>query len=141
MPNIPHGETAKNRMHTIAYPTHRGRQHDLGLHGPRGPKAPVPEFPYTNEVPKENVYVTRYEINCNWLQARGRLRPRARRCSCTRRSATTVTWHGEVFGGHRSSRTSPFRTDVAVEDTPIGVMYAGATTWTTARLVVNASIT
>jgi len=69
MPNIAHGETAKNRMHTIAYPTVESANMIWVYMGPEDRKPPFPEFPYTAEVPKENVYVTRYEINCNWLQA------------------------------------------------------------------------
>jgi phthalate 4,5-dioxygenase len=68
MPNIPHGDTAKNRMKTIAYPVVEAANMIWLYMGPDDRKPPFPEFPYTAEVGKENVYVTRYEINCNWLQ-------------------------------------------------------------------------
>jgi nitrite reductase/ring-hydroxylating ferredoxin subunit len=68
MPNIPHGETAKKWMRTIAYPAVEAANLIWVYMGPAERQPPFPEFPYAVEVPKEQVYVTRYEINCNWLQ-------------------------------------------------------------------------
>ena len=126
MPNIPHGDTAKNRMHTIAYPAIESANMIWVYMGPEDRKPPFPEFPYTTEVPKENVYVTRYEITCNWLQGQeGDYDPSHLFVHSTLGANRDVA--GEVIGRQIKvvgvDPASIMRT-VAVEDTPIGVMYA-----------------
>jgi phthalate 4,5-dioxygenase len=125
MPNIPHGETAKNRMHTIAYPTHEAGNMIWAYMGPEDRQPPFPEFPYTTEVPKENVYVTRYEINCNWLQGQeGDYDPsHGGFVHSTLGDNRDVA--GEVSGRPGSLKPqAPLLVTKAVEDTPIGVVYA-----------------
>jgi phthalate 4,5-dioxygenase len=138
MPNIPHGETAKNRMRTIAYPTHEAANMIWTYMGPEDRQPPFPEFPYTNEVPKENVYVTRYEIACNWLQGQeGDYDPGHGVLHSTLGANRDVA--AEVFGGGFSINGVPFQPIVAVENSPIGVIMAGAMRVDEGNLVVNAS--
>lgn len=68
MPNIENGEVVKNRIKTIAYPTHEAARMVWVYMGPPEQQPPFPEFPAC-ALDKENVYVTKYEIDCNWLQA------------------------------------------------------------------------
>ena len=68
MPNIPNGEMVKKRIQTIAYPTHEAANMIWIYMGPPERKPPFPEFPAC-ALSKENVYATKYEIDCNWLQA------------------------------------------------------------------------
>jgi phthalate 4,5-dioxygenase len=136
MPNIPHGETAKNRMHTIAYPTHEAGNMIWAYMGPEDRQPPFPEFPYTTEVPKENVYVTRYEINCNWLQGQeGDYDPGHAVLHSTLGNNRDVA--GEV-GGFRINGV-PFIHTVAVEDTPIGVLMASSLDVADGDMAVSAS--
>jgi phenylpropionate dioxygenase-like ring-hydroxylating dioxygenase large terminal subunit len=67
MPNIPNSERAAARMRIIAYPAVQAANMIWVYMGPPERKPPLPEFPMF-EVAKENVYVTKYEIDCNWLQ-------------------------------------------------------------------------
>jgi phenylpropionate dioxygenase-like ring-hydroxylating dioxygenase large terminal subunit len=131
MPNIPHGETAKNRMHTISYPAIESANMIWVYMGPEDRKPPFPEFPYTAEVSKENVYVTRYEINCNWLQAmEGDYDPSHAMfvhstLGANQDVANQAT--GRPIDQYRIMKPqAPLSRTVAVEDTPIGVMYADA---------------
>lgn len=127
MPNIPHGDTAKDRMRTIAYPAVEAANMIWVYMGPPDRRPPFPEFPYTAEVPKENVYVTRYEINCNWLQAQeGDYDPsHAKFVHSTLGDNRDVA--GEVFGPGRQGRLkpeAPLNVTLAVENTPAGTMFA-----------------
>jgi phthalate 4,5-dioxygenase len=127
MPNIPHGDTAKNRMKTIAYPAVEAANMIWVYMGPEDRKPPFPELPYAVEVPKENVYVTRYEINCNWLQGQeGDYDPsHAKFVHSTLGDNRDVA--GEVFGRGRPGTLkpeAPLNQTVLVEDTPAGVLYA-----------------
>jgi phenylpropionate dioxygenase-like ring-hydroxylating dioxygenase large terminal subunit len=123
MPNIPHGETAKKRMHTMAYPTIESAGMVWVYMGPEDRKPPFPEFPYTTEVPKEQVYVTRYEINCNWLQAmEGDYDPsHAMFVHSTLGDNSDVARDFSQQGG-RLKPDQPVPTTLAVVDTPIGVV-------------------
>jgi phthalate 4,5-dioxygenase oxygenase subunit len=127
MPNIPHGETAKKRMHTIAYPTVESANMIWVYMGPEDRKPPFPEFPYATEVSKENVYVTRYEINCNWLQGQeGDYDPSHGGFVHTTLGANRDV-AGEVGGfAIKLTPDNPIMRTVALEDTSIGVMYADA---------------
>lgn len=127
MPNIPHGDTARTRMRTIAYPAVEAANMIWIYMGPEDRQPPFPELPYVAEVPPENVYVTRYEINCNWLQAQeGDYDPsHAKFVHSTLGDNRDVA--GEVFGRGRSGTLkpeAPLSQTMLVEDTPAGVMFA-----------------
>jgi phenylpropionate dioxygenase-like ring-hydroxylating dioxygenase large terminal subunit len=68
MPNIPNGDVMKNHMRIIAYPTIEAAGMVWAYMGPAERKPPAPAFSFW-ELPAENTYVTKYELNCNWLQA------------------------------------------------------------------------
>ena len=144
MPNIPHGETAKNRMRTIAYPAVEAANMIWIYMGPEDRKPPMPEFPYIAEVAKENVYVTRYEINCNYLQAmEGDYDPShggfvhstlGQNLDVAAQATGRPTNQYQLMKPQR-----PLSRIVAVEDTPIGVMYAGTRQVSETEEVVMAS--
>jgi phenylpropionate dioxygenase-like ring-hydroxylating dioxygenase large terminal subunit len=77
-------------------------------------------------VSKENVYVTRYEINCNWLQAmEGDYDPSHVFVHSTLGANRDVA--GEVGGfAIKIAADNPIMRTVALEETAIGVMYADA---------------
>ena len=123
MPNIPHGETAKNRMRTISYPAVESANMIWIYMGPEDRIPPFPEFPYTTEVSKENVYVTRYEINCNYLQAmEGDYDPsHGMFVHSTLGSNLDVARDFSQQGG-RLKPDAPIPSTMAIIDTPIGVV-------------------
>jgi nitrite reductase/ring-hydroxylating ferredoxin subunit len=142
MPNIPHGETAKNRMRTIAYPTHEAANMIWAYMGPEDRQPPFPEFPYATEVPKENVYVTRYEIACNWLQGQeGDYDPNHGVLHSTLGNNRDVA--GEVGVGRATQIPGRLGQRIAqtltVEDTAIGVVLASARAIDDEQMAVNAS--
>jgi phthalate 4,5-dioxygenase len=142
MPNIPHGETAKKRMHTMAYPTIESAGMVWVYMGPEDRKPPFPEFPYTTEVPKEQVYVTRYEINCNWLQAQeGDYDPsHAMFVHSTLGDNRDVA--GEIFGGNRVGSIKPgaaLPRNTGSANTTVGVMFTSAMTLDEEHMAVRSS--
>ena len=140
MPNIPHGETAKNRMRTIAYPAVESANMIWIYMGPEDRKPPFPEFPYTAEVSKENVYVTRYEINCNWLQGQeGDYDPsHAMFVHSTLGDNRDVASEVSKQGGSMKP-TAPLSMQVGLADTNVGVMYASAVGLANDQMSVRAS--
>ena len=68
MPNVPNGDIMKNRMRTIAYPAVEQAGMVWAYMGPEERKPPLPNFAFF-DLPEENCYVTKYELECNWLQA------------------------------------------------------------------------
>jgi len=108
--------------------------------GPEDRKPPFPEFPYTAEVPKENVYVTRYEINCNWLQAmEGDYDPsHAMFVHSTLGENKDVARDFSQQGG-RLKPDQPVPTTLAVVDTPIGVVRVSPRGLVNGTAAVNAA--
>jgi phthalate 4,5-dioxygenase len=68
MPNIPNGDVMKKRMRINAYPTVEGAGMVWAYMGPEDRRPPLPCYAFLG-LPEENVYVMKYEIECNWLQA------------------------------------------------------------------------
>jgi phenylpropionate dioxygenase-like ring-hydroxylating dioxygenase large terminal subunit len=67
MPNTVEGETFKERVKTVAYPTFEAANMIWIYMGPREHIPPKPAFPFMN-LPRENVYVMKYLLNCNYAQ-------------------------------------------------------------------------
>jgi phthalate 4,5-dioxygenase len=68
LPNVENGERLALHVKTIAYPAVERAGMVWIYMGPPERQPPLPEFPYFDATP-ENVVVTKYEIQCNWLQA------------------------------------------------------------------------
>ena len=68
LPNTPEGDTFKNKLTTIAYPTFEAAGLVFAYMGPKDKQPPMPDFDF-GKVPMENVYVTKFRLECNWLQA------------------------------------------------------------------------
>ena len=140
MPNIPHGETAKNRMRTIAYPSVESANMIWVYMGPEDRQPPFPEFPYTTDVPKENIYVTRYEINCNYLQAmEGDYDPSHAMFVHSTLGNNLDVARAFSKNGNRLKPDAPIPTTLAVVDTPIGVMRVSPRALADGTAAVNAA--
>jgi phthalate 4,5-dioxygenase oxygenase subunit len=68
MPNTPEGETFRQKIKTIAYPCREAGGMVFSYMGPADKQPPFPEFDFLH-VPPENIYVTKFQLECNWLQA------------------------------------------------------------------------
>jgi phenylpropionate dioxygenase-like ring-hydroxylating dioxygenase large terminal subunit len=68
LPNAPEGETFKNKVRITAYPCVDSGGLVWAYMGPAGQKPPFPEFEWT-KLPAENRYVTKFRLECNYLQA------------------------------------------------------------------------
>jgi phthalate 4,5-dioxygenase oxygenase subunit len=68
LPNTPEGDTFKNKVTTVAYPCREAGGMVFAYMGPRDKQPPFPEFDYLH-VPAENIFVTKFQLECNWLQA------------------------------------------------------------------------
>jgi phthalate 4,5-dioxygenase len=66
VPNVPNGAAAAARLRIIAYPAQEGAGMVWIYMGPPERKPPFPEFPFFDE--DASHYVTKYEVDCNWLQ-------------------------------------------------------------------------
>ena len=68
MPNTPEGETFALKIKTDAYPCREAGGMVFAYMGPKEKQPPFPEFDYIG-LPPENIYVTKFRLECNWLQA------------------------------------------------------------------------
>ena len=70
MPNIPQeeAESYRRRIHILSYPCFEGGNLVWAYMGPPDRKPPVPEFEWLN-LPKDHIYVSKFQIDCNYLQA------------------------------------------------------------------------
>jgi phthalate 4,5-dioxygenase len=68
LPNTPEGDTFKNKVKIIAYPCREAGGMVFAYMGPPEKQPPFPEFDFLH-VPPQNTYVTKFQLECNWLQA------------------------------------------------------------------------
>jgi phthalate 4,5-dioxygenase len=68
VPNAPEGETYKNKVKIKSYPTVEAGGLIWAYMGPKDKKPPFPEFEWT-KLAKSHRYVTKFQLECNWLQA------------------------------------------------------------------------
>ena len=68
LPNTPEGDTFKNKLTTVAYPTYEAAGIVFSYMGPKDKQPPIPDFDFA-KVPPQNYYVTKFRLECNWLQA------------------------------------------------------------------------
>jgi phenylpropionate dioxygenase-like ring-hydroxylating dioxygenase large terminal subunit len=68
LPNSPEGDTFKHKIRITAYPCREAGGMVFAYIGPKDRQPPFPEFDFLH-VPPENTYVTKFQLECNWLQA------------------------------------------------------------------------
>jgi phenylpropionate dioxygenase-like ring-hydroxylating dioxygenase large terminal subunit len=68
LPNTPEGDTFMYKVSTTAYPCREAGGMVFAYMGPKDKQPPFPEFDYLH-VPPENIYVSKFRLECNWLQA------------------------------------------------------------------------
>jgi phthalate 4,5-dioxygenase len=68
LPNTPEGDTFRTKVKTIAYPCQEAGGMVFAYMGPREKQPPFPDFDFA-KVPAANIYVTKFQLECNWLQA------------------------------------------------------------------------
>ncbi|HEV2172161.1 MAG TPA: Rieske 2Fe-2S domain-containing protein [Nitrospira sp.] len=68
LPNTPEGDSFKNKIKIVSYPCQEAGGMVFAYMGPAEKKPPFPEFDFL-QVPLENTYVTKFQLECNWLQA------------------------------------------------------------------------
>jgi hypothetical protein len=68
MPNTPEGDTFVRKIKITAYPTYEAAGIVFAYMGPKDRVPPIPDFDFA-KVPPENYYVTKFRLECNWLQA------------------------------------------------------------------------
>jgi phthalate 4,5-dioxygenase oxygenase subunit len=68
LPNTPEGDTFKHKIKIKSYPCQEAGGMVFAYMGPADRQPPFPEFDYLH-VPAANIYVTKFQLECNWLQA------------------------------------------------------------------------
>ena len=68
LPNAAEGETFKHKIKIISYPTVEAGDLIWAYMGPADKQPPFPAFEWTG-LPKSHRYVTKFAMECNWLQA------------------------------------------------------------------------
>jgi phthalate 4,5-dioxygenase len=68
LPSTPEGETYRHKIHITSYPCLEAGDLVWAYFGPADKKPPFPEFDWLN-LPGSHRYVTKFELECNWLQA------------------------------------------------------------------------
>ena len=68
LPNTPEGDTFKDKIKIVNYPCREAGGMVFAYMGPKDRQPPFPEFDYSH-VPSENIFVTKFRLECNWLQA------------------------------------------------------------------------
>ena len=68
LPNTPEGDTYATKVRTVAYPCQEAGGLVFAYMGPRDKQPPFPDFDFA-KVPANNLYVTKFQLECNWLQA------------------------------------------------------------------------
>src|SRR5438105_10179729 len=68
LPNTPEGDSFKHKIRITAYPCQEAGGMVFAYLGPRDRQPPFPEFDFA-QVPASNIHVTKFQLECNWLQA------------------------------------------------------------------------
>jgi nitrite reductase/ring-hydroxylating ferredoxin subunit len=68
LPNTPEGDTFRHKVPITAYPCREAAGIVFSYLGPKDKQPPFPEFDFL-EVPLAHTYVTKFQLECNWLQA------------------------------------------------------------------------
>jgi phenylpropionate dioxygenase-like ring-hydroxylating dioxygenase large terminal subunit len=68
VPNTPEGDTYKNKVRIVAYPCVEAGGMVFSYMGPADKQPPFPDFDFAR-VPMQNIYVTKFQLECNYLQA------------------------------------------------------------------------
>ena len=68
LPNTPEGDTYKNKVRITAYPAREAGGMLFAYMGPREKQPPFPDFDFA-KVPASHIYVSKFQLECNWLQA------------------------------------------------------------------------
>jgi len=68
LPNAPEGETFKQKVRIDAYPCVENHGLIWAYLGPKDKQPPFPQLPWVNQ-PKGHVYVKKFTLFCNYLQA------------------------------------------------------------------------
>jgi phthalate 4,5-dioxygenase oxygenase subunit len=68
LPNTPEGDTFMHKIQITAYPCREAAGIVFAYMGPKEKQPPFPDFDF-GKVPLENTYVTKFQLECNWLQA------------------------------------------------------------------------
>ncbi len=68
LPNTPEGDTFKDKIRITSYPCQEAGGMVFSYMGPREKQPPFPDFDFA-KVQAENTYVTKFQLECNWLQA------------------------------------------------------------------------
>jgi phenylpropionate dioxygenase-like ring-hydroxylating dioxygenase large terminal subunit len=68
LPNTPEGDSFRHKIQIDAYPCRESGGMVFAYMGPRDKQPPFPEFDF-DHVPAANIYVTKFQLECNWLQA------------------------------------------------------------------------
>nr|ART39641.1 J209 [uncultured bacterium] len=68
MPNTPEGDTFRNKIQITAYPCFEAAGIVFSFMGPKNKQPPKPQFDFA-DLPPTHYYVTKFQLECNWLQA------------------------------------------------------------------------
>jgi phenylpropionate dioxygenase-like ring-hydroxylating dioxygenase large terminal subunit len=68
LPSAPEGDTYKQKIDIISYPCVEAGDLIWAYMGPRDKQPPFPQFEWLN-LPRENRYVRKFKLECNYLQA------------------------------------------------------------------------
>ena len=68
LPNTPEGDTFKHKIAIVSYPCQEAGGMVFAYMGPKDKRPPFPEFDFA-KVPASNIYVSKFQLECNWLQA------------------------------------------------------------------------
>jgi nitrite reductase/ring-hydroxylating ferredoxin subunit len=68
LPNTPEGDTFMHKVTIDAYPCREAGGMVFAYMGPKDKQPPFPDFDFS-KVPSPNIYVTKFQLECNWLQA------------------------------------------------------------------------
>jgi phthalate 4,5-dioxygenase oxygenase subunit len=68
LPNSPEGDTFMHKVTIDAYPCREAAGIVFAYMGPKDKLPPFPDFDFS-KVPAPNYYVTKFQLECNWLQA------------------------------------------------------------------------
>jgi phthalate 4,5-dioxygenase oxygenase subunit len=68
MPNTPEGDTFRHKIAITAYPCREAGGMVFAYMGPKDKQPPFPDFDFA-KVPPSHIYVTKFQLECNWLQA------------------------------------------------------------------------
>src|SRR6266508_5567429 len=120
LPNVPEGETFRERVNVLAYPARDRGGLIWAYLGPQEKQPPFPEFEWL-DLPEANRYVSKFTVNCNYFQAvEGDFDP-----------SHASFLHSTLDGNRTNKAVMVFQRNtffdkmpqyVEIEDTPYGVM-------------------